>query len=141
MRRIYASEFMRQTGLVLSELFPKSANPSDAQIPSVWQGRYYSCPLDQTHIWEALRYTELNPFRARALALVKRRHSLRHQRARCILGSRCVTPPLDRYNLESTSEKGKRNPSWPPFVNEHTQGDRWELQNLFKILRRPRDGS
>jgi len=31
----------------------------------VWQGRYYSCPLDQYHLWEALRYTELNPIRAR----------------------------------------------------------------------------
>jgi putative transposase len=30
----------------------------------VWQGRYYSCPLDQAHLWEALRYTELNPVRA-----------------------------------------------------------------------------
>ena len=26
-----------------------------------WQGRYYSCPLDRAHPWEALRYTELNP--------------------------------------------------------------------------------
>ena len=30
----------------------------------VWQGRYYSCPLDEVHLWEALRYTELNPVRA-----------------------------------------------------------------------------
>jgi putative transposase len=30
----------------------------------VWQGRYYSCPLDDSHLWEALRYTELNPVRA-----------------------------------------------------------------------------
>ncbi len=30
----------------------------------VWQGRYYSCPLDPTHLWEALRYAELNPLRA-----------------------------------------------------------------------------
>jgi putative transposase len=30
----------------------------------VWQGRYYSCPLDETHLWTALRYTELNPVRA-----------------------------------------------------------------------------
>jgi putative transposase len=29
----------------------------------VWQGRYYSCPLDEPHLWEALRYTELNPLR------------------------------------------------------------------------------
>jgi putative transposase len=33
-----------------------------------WQGRYYSCPLDRPHLWEALRYTELNPVRARLVA-------------------------------------------------------------------------
>jgi putative transposase len=30
----------------------------------VWQGRFYSCPLDASHLWAALRYTELNPVRA-----------------------------------------------------------------------------
>lgn len=30
----------------------------------VWQGRYYSCPLDTPHLWAALRYTERNPIRA-----------------------------------------------------------------------------
>ena len=30
----------------------------------VWQGRFYSCPLDERHLWEALRYVELNPVRA-----------------------------------------------------------------------------
>jgi putative transposase len=34
----------------------------------VWQGRYYSCPLGRPHLWEALRYTELNPVRARLVA-------------------------------------------------------------------------
>jgi putative transposase len=34
----------------------------------VWQGRFYSCPLDETHLWEALRYTELNPVRASLVA-------------------------------------------------------------------------
>lgn len=29
----------------------------------VWQGRFYSCPLDDIHLWAALRYTELNPVR------------------------------------------------------------------------------
>lgn len=27
----------------------------------VWQGRFYSCPLDDSHLWIALRYLELNP--------------------------------------------------------------------------------
>jgi putative transposase len=30
----------------------------------VWQGRFYSCPLDGDHLWMALRYAELNPVRA-----------------------------------------------------------------------------
>jgi putative transposase len=34
----------------------------------LWQGRFYSCPLDQPRLWEALRYTELNPVRAGLVA-------------------------------------------------------------------------
>ena len=30
----------------------------------VWQGRFYSCPLDNAHLWMALRYAERNPVRA-----------------------------------------------------------------------------
>jgi len=33
-----------------------------------WQGRYDSCPVDEAHVWEALRYTELNPVRAGLVA-------------------------------------------------------------------------
>ena len=27
----------------------------------LWQNRYFSCPLDEQHLWTALRYVELNP--------------------------------------------------------------------------------
>jgi putative transposase len=30
----------------------------------LWQNRFYSCPLGETHLWTALRYVELNPVRA-----------------------------------------------------------------------------
>lgn len=30
----------------------------------VWQGRFYSCPLDEVHLWAAVRYVERNPVRA-----------------------------------------------------------------------------
>lgn len=30
----------------------------------VWQNRFFSCPMDEGHQWEALRYVELNPVRA-----------------------------------------------------------------------------
>jgi putative transposase len=40
-------------------------NARQSSTGHVWQGRFYSCPLDDTHLWEALRYVELNPVRAR----------------------------------------------------------------------------
>ncbi len=43
-------------------------NARRASSGHVWQGRYYSCPLDEPHLWAALRYTELNPVRARMVA-------------------------------------------------------------------------
>jgi len=39
-------------------------NACQSSTGHVWQGRFYSCPLDDAHPWEALRYTELNPVRA-----------------------------------------------------------------------------
>jgi len=37
----------------------------------LWQGRFYSCPLDERHFWAAVRYVERNPVRA---GLVRKAH-------------------------------------------------------------------
>jgi putative transposase len=34
----------------------------------VWQGHYYSCGLDDRHLWAAVRYVERNPVRAGIVA-------------------------------------------------------------------------
>jgi len=39
-------------------------NARQSSSGHVWQGRFYSCPLDESHLWAALRYVELNPVRA-----------------------------------------------------------------------------
>jgi len=39
-------------------------NAKQSSTGHVWQGRFYSCPLDEMHLWTALRYVELNPVRA-----------------------------------------------------------------------------
>jgi putative transposase len=39
-------------------------NARQQRTGHVWQGRYYSCALDENHFWAALRYTERNPVRA-----------------------------------------------------------------------------
>ena len=38
-------------------------NARRADTGHLWQNRYFSCPLDVDHRWEALRYVELNPVR------------------------------------------------------------------------------
>jgi putative transposase len=43
-------------------------NAAHKSTGHVWQGRFYSCPLDSAHLWIALRYTERNPVRAGLLA-------------------------------------------------------------------------
>jgi putative transposase len=40
-------------------------NARNSSSGHVWQGRFYSCPLDEAHLWRALRYVELNPVRAK----------------------------------------------------------------------------
>jgi len=39
-------------------------NARRAASGHLWQGRYYSCPMDENHLWMALRYVERNPVRA-----------------------------------------------------------------------------
>jgi len=36
----------------------------ERQSGHLWQNRFFSCPLDERHLQEALRYVELNPVRA-----------------------------------------------------------------------------
>src|SRR5258708_3661905 len=43
-------------------------NVRHASSGHAWQGRFYSCPLDHSHLWAALRYVERNPVRAGLVA-------------------------------------------------------------------------
>lgn len=56
----------------------------------LWQNRFYSCALDDRHLWAALRYVEHNPVRAE---LVKRPEEYSWSSAAAHLG-RCAPPTL-----------------------------------------------
>jgi len=51
----------------------------------LWQNRFNSCPLDEQHLWTALRYVELNPVRA---GLVKEAGVYRYSSAGVHLGKK-----------------------------------------------------
>lgn len=45
-------------------LYTQYVNRLHGRSGHLWQSRFLSCPLDETHVWTALRYVELNPVRA-----------------------------------------------------------------------------
>jgi putative transposase len=45
--------------------FTLAVNARRAETGHLWQNRYFSCPLDETHLWAAVRYVERNPVRAK----------------------------------------------------------------------------
>jgi len=38
----------------------------------LWEGRFFSCPMDAAHLWAAVRYVERNPVRARIVRKAER---------------------------------------------------------------------
>jgi len=42
----------------------QATNEERARNGHLWHGRYFSCALDDRHLWEAVRYVERNPVRA-----------------------------------------------------------------------------
>lgn len=75
----------------------------------VWQGRFYSCPLDDSHLWAALRYVELNPVRAR---LVETAEQWIWSSAAVHLGSRAA----DSYLEMSPWERRWTSAEWKEFL-------------------------
>ena len=63
--------FLTGLGLAMKHTHGRYAsywNTAHNSSGHLWQGGYYSCSLDPPHLWEALRYTELNPVRAGLVA-------------------------------------------------------------------------
>jgi putative transposase len=49
----------RSVHMLYSQHFNRKANATG----HLWQGRYYSCVLDEAHVYAAVRYVEMNPVR------------------------------------------------------------------------------
>ena len=74
-----------------------------------WQGRYFSCPLDGPHLWEALRYTELNPVRAQ---LVTEAHAWAWSSA----AAHCAVVQADRFLSTELWQNHWTNTSWREYL-------------------------
>jgi len=91
-------------------------NARQGQSGHLWQGRYYSCPLDRAHLWMALRYVERNPVRARMVALPGE-HPWSSAAAHCGGADRHSLLDLDFWRAEWTAA------SWQDFLIDHADQD------------------
>lgn len=96
----------------------------------VWQNRFYSCPLDDAHRWEALRYVELNPVRA---GLVRHAVEWRWSSATAHVSGRDQTGLIDwtdwraQWSVESWDEAlqhGIEDAAWLERIREATRTGR-----------------
>ena len=44
--------------------YAQAVNARRGHAGHLWHNRYFACALDQSHLWTAIRYVELNPVRA-----------------------------------------------------------------------------
>ena len=88
----------------------------------VWQSRYYSCPLEGTHLWNAMAYIERNPVRA---AIVKKAEKFPWSSARARLG---LTPSPSW--LEQSDWKNEYTPEqWKSLLHlEPDENFAWQLR-------------
>ena len=96
-------------------------NATHGSSGHVWQGRYYSCPLDTPHLWAALRYAELNPVRA---GLVETAAAWPWSSA----GAHCGTAPPDALLAMELWRKNWTHTTWRQFLDQKTADS--ELESL-----------
>ncbi len=78
-------------------------NAAHGSSGHVWQGRFYSCPLDNSHLWIALRYTELNPVRAGLVSDAKS-WTWSSARAHCGCGEADVCLDTEKFSRRWSTE-------------------------------------
>jgi putative transposase len=86
---------LQQTLKPLHMRFAQRFNRQREWTGHVWQGRFFSSPLDDAYLWTAIRYVECNPVRA---GMVERAEDYRWSSA----PSRCGQGPDPLLKLDST---------------------------------------
>jgi putative transposase len=110
----------------------------------LWQGRFYSCVLDERHLYAGIRYVETNPVRAR---IVKKAEDYKWSSARShVKGQTNSVLSNDCYVLKKIKDwsaylKEKENVSLVDAIRKNTRsgrpcGDDHFAQKIEKILGR-----
>lgn len=91
----------------------------------VWQGRFFSSPLDETYLWAAIRYVERNPVRARMVRNAEN-YFWSSAPAHCGLRHDAVLTP-DRYWLKQFEAVG----NWSRWLAEPDQAEQIDVLRRY----------
>lgn len=109
--------------------FAQSLNRAYQRSGHLWQNRFYSCILDERHLWTALRYVEQNPVRS---SLVRRAEEWEWSSAREHLGLRGE----GRVLLRTLEWRGRFTPEeWRQYLEKETAKKTPELEELRAATR------
>ncbi|MFH1847335.1 MAG: transposase [Candidatus Omnitrophota bacterium] len=103
------SDSLARTFNVCHMRYSQYYNEKNNQRGHLWQGRFYSCVLGENHLYEAVRYVENNPKRAR---LVEKSEDWEWSSARAHLGKG------DNYIKLSDIKKYLSIGDWNEYLNE-----------------------
>jgi putative transposase len=135
---------LSKTFKLLHMRYSRYINEKKKASGHLWQGRFFSCVLDERHVYAALRYIESNPVSA---GLVKRAEDYRWSSARAhingdfdaILSGDC--PLTDGIKDWAAYLQEEENPSLVSAIRENTKtgrpcGDTEFIGRIEGILRR-----
>ncbi len=108
-------------------LYTQAINAREGWVGHLWQGRFYSFPMDETHLLAASRYIELNPVKER---LAAKPEVYPWSSARAHLSGR------DDF-LVTTSPLLQRVPHWEEFLGTGISEDDRKLIERHERTGRP----
>lgn len=96
----------------------------------LWQGRFFSSPLDETYLWAAVRYIERNPVRAKMVRKAER-YPWSSAAAHCRLRNEAVLTGKSQWMRQFEQIK-----DWSGWLAEGDEPDKMELirRNVEKGL-------
>lgn len=100
----------------------------------LWQGRFYSCALDEKHLYEAVRYVENNPVRA---GLVMSAKDWKYSSAKAHGSGNSSLGELTLLKINRYVQVA----DWDKYLNERTDGAVVELIKGNTLTGRPSGSS
>lgn len=119
-------ESLSRTFRPLHHQYAQEVNQRLGLAGHLWQGRFFSCPLDDRHFWTAVRYVERNPVQA---GIVEKAEDYRWSSAATHCGMRADT--LLSGQLESSDEIA----DWSAWLRDAGEQDERIVRRLRMCTR------